>query len=137
MAVSDPVADMLTRIRNAAKAQKPTVEIPSSNLKVELAKKFEKYGFVKKFVVLEDSKQGIIKMLLNYKEGKSVIQGIERVSKPGRRVYSSSEEKREFNSKSSIFFFISSLVDSSNSVSSSCKSRLFNSFLVLFIALEY
>ena len=67
MAVSDPVADMLTRIRNAAKAQKPTVEIPSSNLKVELAKKFEKYGFVKKFVVLEDSKQGIIKMLLNYK----------------------------------------------------------------------
>jgi small subunit ribosomal protein S8 len=92
MAVSDPVADMLTRIRNAAKAQKPTVEIPSSNLKVELAKKFEMYGFVKKFVVLEDSKQGIIKMLLNYKEGKSVIQGVERVSKPGRRVYSSSEE---------------------------------------------
>jgi len=83
----DPIADMLTRIRNAVMVNKPTVEIPSSNLKLNLAKLFQQHGFIDKFVVLEDGKQGMMKILLHYKNGKPVIQGLERVSTPGRRVY--------------------------------------------------
>jgi len=87
MSMCDPIADMLTRIRNAVMVNKPTVEIPSSNLKLSLAKLFQQHGFIDKFVVLEDGKQGMMKILLHYKNGKPVIQGLERVSTPGRRVY--------------------------------------------------
>ncbi len=87
MSMCDPIADMLTRIRNAVMVNKPTVEIPSSNLKLNLAKLFQQHGFIDKFVVLEDGKQGMMKILLHYKNGKPVIQGLERVSTPGRRVY--------------------------------------------------
>jgi small subunit ribosomal protein S8 len=90
--MSDPIADLLTRIRNASAARKPTVEIPASGLKVELAKVFEKHGFIKKFVVVDDGKQGMMKILLSYKEGEPVIQGIERVSTPGRRQYAGAEQ---------------------------------------------
>ena len=92
MAVSDPIADMLTRIRNAVKAEKATVEVPSSKLKKELALLLDKLGFIKKFVIIDDGKQGIIKILLNYNDGQPSIQGIERVSKPGRRIYHSAKE---------------------------------------------
>ena len=92
MSMSDPIADLLTRIRNASAARKPTVEIPASGLKVELAKVFEKHGFIKKFVVVDDGKQGMMKILLSYKEGEPVIQGIERVSTPGRRQYAGAEQ---------------------------------------------
>ena len=85
--VSDPIGDMLTRIRNALAVGKRVVEIPSSNLKTEIAKILAGNHFVRKFVVLEDGKQGTIKMLLKYTEGESAIQGIQRVSVPGRRVY--------------------------------------------------
>jgi len=91
MAVSDPVADMLTRIRNAIAAQKPTVDIPASNLKRQILDVFQRYNFIKKYVVVEDNGQGTIKVLLNYNNGEPTIQGIERLSKPGSRKYSSAK----------------------------------------------
>jgi small subunit ribosomal protein S8 len=92
MSMSDPIADMLTRIRNAAMAHKATVVIPASKLKKAVALLLQKHRFIKKFVIIEDDKQDVIKILLNYsEEGQSAIRGIERVSKPGRRVYTSSD----------------------------------------------
>lgn len=90
MSMSDPIADMLTRIRNAAAAKLPVVDIPASGFKVEIARVLQENGFVKKFVVVEDGKQGILKVLLRYTKGESAIQGIQRVSSPGLRHYASS-----------------------------------------------
>ncbi|MFH0920320.1 MAG: 30S ribosomal protein S8 [Fibrobacterota bacterium] len=87
MAVNDSVADMLTRIRNALMAGHKTVTFPASNLKQEICRILMQEKFIRKFVVLDDGKQGLVKVLLKYKEGESVIKGIERISKPGRRVY--------------------------------------------------
>jgi len=92
MAVSDPVADMLTRIRNAIHAQKPTVDIPASNLKRHILDVFQKFGFIKKYVVIQDNGQGVIKVLLNYNNGESTIKGIERLSKPGSRKYAAAKD---------------------------------------------
>jgi small subunit ribosomal protein S8 len=92
MAVTDPIADMLTRIRNAVKAKKPTVEVPASGLKKEIALILQHYNFIRKFVIVEDGKQGMMKILLSYNSGNSVIQGLDRVSTPGRRVYVSAKE---------------------------------------------
>jgi len=85
--ITDPIADMLTRIRNASAARLPVVNIPSSSLKQEIARVLKEKGFVKKFVVVEDGKQGIIKMLLRYTNGTPAIQGIQRLSRPGLRRY--------------------------------------------------
>ena len=82
MAMTDPIADMLTRVRNASKAKLPVVDIPASNLKREIARVLQEKGFIKKFVVVEDGKQGILKVLLRYTKGESAIQGIQRVSTP-------------------------------------------------------
>jgi small subunit ribosomal protein S8 len=90
--ITDPVADMLTRIRNASAAKLPVVNIPSSNLKQEIARVLREKGFIKKYVVVEDGKQGIIKMLLRYTNGVPAIQGIRRVSRPGLRHYSNVEK---------------------------------------------
>jgi len=90
--ITDPIADMLTRIRNASAAKLPVVNIPSSNLKQEIARVLKEKGFVKKYVVIEDGKQGIIKMLLRYTNGIPAIQGIQRVSRPGLRRYSNAEK---------------------------------------------
>ena len=84
MAMTDPIADMLTRIRNAASAKLPVVDIPASNLKREIARVLQEKGFIKKFVV---GKQGILKVLLRYTKGESAIQGIQRISSPGLRHY--------------------------------------------------
>ncbi len=92
MSMSDPIADMLTRVRNASSAKKATVDVPASNLKKELANILQKHGFIKKFVITEDGKQGMMKILLNYNNGESAIQGIERISKPGIRSYSSAKD---------------------------------------------
>jgi len=92
MAVNDSVADMLTRVRNAVMAGHKTVTLPASNLKIELCRILMQERFIRKYVVLDDGKQGLIKILLKYKEGESVIKGIERISKPGRRVYSTVKE---------------------------------------------
>lgn len=92
MSKSDPIADMLTRVRNAVLVRKPVVDVPASGLKCELAKVLQTKGFIKKFVVVEDGKQGVIKILLRYTEGESAIQGIQRVSRPGLRNYTSADK---------------------------------------------
>ena len=85
---SDPVADMLTRVRNAVRVHHPQVNMPSSKLKVGIAKVLKDEGYVKDFVVIEDGKQGILRVDLKYgARGEDVIRAIDRVSKPGRRVY--------------------------------------------------
>ncbi|PWM45110.1 MAG: 30S ribosomal protein S8 [Clostridiales bacterium] len=93
MNTTDPIADMLTRIRNASSAKHESVEIPASNMKKEIAQILVDEGYVKSFNVIDDGKQGIIKVFLKYGVNKSkVIQGIKRVSKPGLRMYVGSKE---------------------------------------------
>jgi small subunit ribosomal protein S8 len=87
--MSDPIADMLTRIRNATLAAYNTVDIPSSQLKVYIAEILKEEGFIKDFKVLSDKKQNLVRVFLKYDDdGESVIGGLKRVSKPSRRVYS-------------------------------------------------
>ena len=93
MQITDTIADMLTRIRNANSAKHDTVDIPPSNMKKAIAQILVDEGFVKGFTVIEDGKQGIIRMTLKYGENKSpVITGLRRVSKPGLRIYSNCED---------------------------------------------
>ena len=93
MHITDPIADMLTRIRNANNAKHDTVDIPASNMKKAIAQILLDEGFIKSFNVVEDGKQGIIKIVLKYGENKSqVISGLRRVSKPGLRVYAGADE---------------------------------------------
>ena len=93
MHITDTIADMLTRIRNANAAKHDTVDIPASNMKKAIAQILLDEGFIKSFQVLEDNKQGVIRITLKYGPNKSqVITGLRRVSKPGLRIYSSCEE---------------------------------------------
>ena len=88
MAISDPIADMLTRIRNGAKAKFNSVDIPGSTLKTEVAKILKNEGYVRNYKFLKDGKQGILRVYLKYGEAQSnVIYGLKRISKPSRRVY--------------------------------------------------
>lgn len=91
MSLSDPIADMLTRIRNAASAEKMEVEIPSSKLKAAIAHVLKKKGFIDDFSVDGDGPKKNLKLALKYLDGESVIEGLERVSKPSRRVYASAD----------------------------------------------
>jgi small subunit ribosomal protein S8 len=85
---SDPIADLLTRIRNASNAEHEKVDIPSSRLKVRIAELLKDEGFIKNFRVLDDSKQGTLRVYLKYGTGnEKMISGLVRVSTPGRRVY--------------------------------------------------
>lgn len=91
--MTDPIADMLTRIRNANNAKHDSVDIPASNIKKQLAQILLDEGFIKGFDVIEDAKQGIIRVDLKYGTQKEkVISGIKRISKPGLRVYVKSDE---------------------------------------------
>jgi len=93
MAITDPIADMLTRIRNGAKAKFNSVEIPGSQLKVELAKILKSEGFIRNYKFLKDGKQGILRIYLKYGSGQSnVVYQLKRVSKPSRRVYVKSKD---------------------------------------------
>ncbi len=93
MQITDTIADMLTRIRNANSAKHDTVDIPASNMKKAIAQILVDEGFVKSFTVIEDGKQGVIRMTLKYGENKApVITGLRRVSKPGLRIYSNCED---------------------------------------------
>lgn len=93
MQITDVVADMLTRIRNANTAKHETVEIPASNLKKAIAKILLDEGYIKAYEVTDDNKQGVITLTLKYGENKQrIIQGLRRVSKPGLRIYASSQE---------------------------------------------
>lgn len=93
MQITDTIADMLTRVRNANTAKHDTVDIPASNMKKAIAQILVDEGFVKSFQVINDGKQGVIRINLKYGENKSaVITGLRRVSKPGLRIYTSCED---------------------------------------------
>ena len=93
MAISDPIADMLTRIRNAAKAKFNSADVPASKLKTELARVLKDEGYIKNYKFIQDGKQGVLRIYLKYGPGqKATIYGIERVSKPSRRVYTKSKD---------------------------------------------
>ena len=93
MHITDTIADMLTRIRNANSAKHDTVDIPASNMKKAIAQIWLDEGYIKSFTVVEDGKQGTIRVVLKYGQGKTpVIQGLRRVSKPGLRIYTSCED---------------------------------------------
>ena len=93
MQITDTIADLLTRIRNASSAKHDSVEIPASNMKKAIVQILVDEGYVKSYTVVEDGIQGVIKVVLKYSEGKMpVIKGLRRVSKPGLRIYSNAQE---------------------------------------------
>ena len=93
MQISDVIADMLTRIRNANDAKHETVDVPASNMKKAIAEILLSEGYIKSYTVVEDGKQGIIRITLKYGAGKTkIIHGLRRVSKPGLRIYSNCED---------------------------------------------
>lgn len=93
MHITDPIADLLTRIRNASCARHPNVDIPASNMKKSICKILQEEGYVKSVQYIEDKKQGVIRVTLKYTEGGTpVIAGLRRVSKPGLRIYTSCED---------------------------------------------
>ena len=93
MQISDVIADMLTRIRNANDAKHETVDVPASNLKKSIAQILLEEGYIKNYQIVEDGTQGIIRVTLKYAAGKEkVIHGLKRVSKPGLRIYSNCED---------------------------------------------
>lgn len=93
MQITDAIADMLTRIRNANSAKHDTVDIPASNIKKSIAKILVDEGYITSYEVIDDNKQGVIRITLKYGENRSqVITGLRRVSKPGLRIYTSCED---------------------------------------------
>ena len=93
MTMTDPIADMLTRIRNANTVKHETVDVPASNIKKELSRILLEEGFIRGYDVIEDGKQGIIRIQLKYGQtGERVISGLKRISKPGMRVYADKHE---------------------------------------------
>jgi len=92
MSMTDPISDFLTRIRNAAKAKHKRVDIPASNLKKAVAQILLEEKFITGYTMLEDGKQGMLRIQLKYNGGKTVITGLRRVSRPGLRLYRSSDE---------------------------------------------
>lgn len=95
MAITDPIADMLTRIRNAAKAKINSVDIPNSKIKLEIAKVMKTEGYIRNFKIIQDQKQGTLRLYLKYAQSNThAILGLLRISKPSRRVYAKSLEIR-------------------------------------------
>ena len=93
MNTTDPIADMLTRIRNANSAKHKTVDVPASKMKIAIAEILFKEGYIKSFELISNENQGIIRITLKYDEkGTRVIDGIKRISKPGLRIYANKEE---------------------------------------------
>ena len=93
MQITDPIADMLTRIRNANSAKHDSVDIPASNMKKAIAGILQEEGYIKNFQIIDDGTQGVIRVALKYNAGKEqVISGLRRVSKPGLRVYAGADE---------------------------------------------
>lgn len=90
--LTDPIADMLTRIRNAVRIRADRVDIPASRMKLEIAKILKEEGFIRAYKILKHKKQGILRLNLKYTDEQSVITDLKRVSKPGRRVYVGSRE---------------------------------------------
>ena len=122
MQISDVIADMLTRIRNANDAKHESVDIPASNLKKSIAEILLEEGYIKNFQIVEDGKQGIIRVALKYAPGKQkVIHGLKRVSKPGLRIYSNCEDMPKVMNGLGI-----AIVSTSKGVMTDKKARLAN-----------
>ena len=122
MQISDVIADMLTRIRNANDAKHESVDIPASNLKKSIAEILLEEGYIKNFQIAEDGKQGIIRVTLKYTAGKQkVIRGLKRVSKPGLRIYSNCEDMPKVMNGLGI-----AIVSTSKGVMTDKKARLAN-----------
>jgi len=92
MSMTDPIADLFTRIRNAIQAEHPKVDVPNSRMKTRIAEILRDEGFIKDFKVAEDNKQGLLRIYLKYRDGEPAIHGIKRISKPGCRVYVGKEK---------------------------------------------
>ncbi|HHU24123.1 MAG: 30S ribosomal protein S8 [Bacilli bacterium] len=92
MVMTDPIADMLTRIRNASQMKHPKVSMPASKIKMEVLRVLKEEGYISDYEKIEDSKQGIINVTLRYVDKVRAITGIKRISKPGLRVYAKSDE---------------------------------------------
>ena len=92
MQITDPIADMLTRIRNAGTAKHETVDVPASKMKKSIAEILLNEGYIKNYQVLDDGTQGVIRITLKYLPGEKAIAGLRRVSKPGLRVYAGADE---------------------------------------------
>ncbi len=93
MGMTDPIADMLTRIRNALMASYNSVDVPGSRMKINIAKVLKSEGFIKNFKLIDDNKQGIIKIYFKYDEkGEPTIDGLKRISKPGCKIYAKSDK---------------------------------------------
>ncbi len=93
MGMTDPIADMLTRMRNALMASYNSVDVPGSRMKINIAKVLKSEGFIKNFKLIDDKKQGVIKIYFKYDEkGAPIIDGLKRISKPGCRIYSKSDK---------------------------------------------
>ena len=93
MSMTDPIADMLTRIRNGIQARHERVELPASKLKVEIARILKSEGFISNYKLVEEKPQSVLRVYLKYSEdGEPVIHGIERISRPGRRVYRNKQD---------------------------------------------
>ena len=92
MQITDPIADMLTRIRNASAAKHSTVDIPASNMKKAIAEILLQEGYIKNYQLINDGVQGVIKVTLKYNGNEKAIAGLRRVSKPGLRVYAGADE---------------------------------------------
>ncbi|MBR2325308.1 MAG: 30S ribosomal protein S8 [Clostridia bacterium] len=122
MQITDPVADMLTRIRNANSAKHDTVDVPASNLKKAIAQILLDEGYIKSFQIVDDGTQGIIRITLKYLAGKEkVISGLRRVSKPGLRIYSNCEDMPKVMNGLGI-----AIVSTSKGVMTDKKARLAN-----------
>ena len=122
MQISDVIADMLTRIRNANDAKHESVDIPASNLKKSIAEILLEEGYIKNFQIVEDGKQGIIRVTLKYTAGKQkVIRGLKRVSKPGLRIYTNCEDMPKVMNGLGI-----AIVSTSKGVMTDKKARLAN-----------
>jgi len=91
MSMTDPIADMLTRIRNASRAEHKIVDIPASKLKTSIARTLYNKGFIRGFRKIEDKKQGMLRVYLAYRNNQPLIVGLKRISKPGCRVYTDAE----------------------------------------------
>ena len=90
--LTDPIADMLTRVRNAVHIKAEKVDIPISKMKLEIAKILKEEGFIRAYKILKDRRQGILRVIPKYVDNASVISGLKRISKPGRRVYVGTDE---------------------------------------------
>ena len=90
--LTDPIADMLTRVRNAVHIKAEKVDIPISKMKLEIAKILKEEGFIRAYKILKDRRQGILRVIPKYIDNASVISGLKRISKPGRRVYVGNDE---------------------------------------------